>query len=181
MLGKTEAVVAADNDVIEQRDVHQAAGPLQLSGHLAVVRAGRGIARWMVVNGHHGRGIQLEGSSDEFARKHGGAVEGTLEHFLNGQDVVPGVQKDHCEDLPVAIAEAPGKQPLHVPRVADERPLLDFLGKVPNGDGCQGFQGGHLSRPQTGDGLQLVMGCLKQATKSFKLLQQGAEASRGRC
>ena len=30
VLGKAEAVVAADDDVIKQRDVHQAAGPLQL-------------------------------------------------------------------------------------------------------------------------------------------------------
>ena len=40
MLGKAEAVVAADDDMIEQRDIHEAAGPLQLSGYLAIVRAG---------------------------------------------------------------------------------------------------------------------------------------------
>ena len=57
MFGNAEAVVAADDAVIEQRDVHQAAGPLLFLGHLAIIRAGREIARRMVVNSHHGRGV----------------------------------------------------------------------------------------------------------------------------
>ena len=74
VLGEAEAIVAADDDVIEQRDIQQAAGPLQLPGDLAIIRAGRGIARGMVVNRHDGRGIQLKGSSNNFPRKHGSAV-----------------------------------------------------------------------------------------------------------
>jgi hypothetical protein len=50
VLGKAEAIVAADDDGIEHGDVHQAAGSLRLSGHLA------GAVLWPTVYGGCERG-----------------------------------------------------------------------------------------------------------------------------
>ena len=66
---------------------------------------GEGLPEGWLCTAHDGRSIQLKSPPDDFPRKHGGAVEGALKHLLHSQDVVPGVQKDYCEDLPVAVPE----------------------------------------------------------------------------
>lgn len=118
VLDEAKGVIAADDNVIEQRDIQQPAGALQLPGDLAIIGAGGRIARRMVVNSHDGGGIQVKGSPDDVPGKHGNAVESPFKHFLHGQDVVPWVEKDYGENF--AIAEPAAKEALHVPRVSNE-------------------------------------------------------------
>lgn len=89
--------------MVQQPDVHQREGLLQAGGARPIRCRGLGIARRVVVEGHHGRGIEQEGPADDLPRGDLGAVDGAVEEVLASQDAMARVQEQAPENFPVGM------------------------------------------------------------------------------
>ena len=119
MFGEAPVAIVADDEVIQEGQLHQAACLFQLARDRAILWTRLGISRRMIVRADDGRRAMLERALDDFAGVDGAGVDGAPEQLLDGQDLVLAVQKEHGEDFVIQIAHRVGEELIDVIGISD--------------------------------------------------------------
>src|SRR5690606_16151597 len=107
--GEGDGDAVADDEVVEQADVHQRQRLLQARGDGAVGGAGFGAAAGVVVADDLRGGVVHQRAPDDLARVYLGAVHGAPEQLLETERAVAGVEEQDREDLVGVAAQALGE------------------------------------------------------------------------
>src|SRR5271169_1149160 len=100
----------ADDDVIQQADVHQREGLADTLGDQLGGLTGLGYARGVIVGDDHRRRISLQRLLDDFPRMHAGAVDRAAKQFLELNQPVAFIQVQTTKYLVLEVAQAGGEK-----------------------------------------------------------------------
>ncbi len=106
---QADALLAADNQVVQHSDVQKVQRLLQAFGDLAVCFAGLRIARRVVVEEDDCGSAKLDSTLCYDSRVDIAPVDGAAEEVLGGQDVVLGVEEDDAENFVTQMCAAGDK------------------------------------------------------------------------
>lgn len=134
--GQTGRAIGADNNVVEQPNLHQLQRLLDADGDGAVGGGGLRVAARMVVKGDDRRGIQQERPLHDFARVDFRAVHGAEEQVFDRQDGVPDVEEDAAEDFPVPVSAVGAEERCGGGRVGERAQPIQLAAQ----DALGGFQ-----------------------------------------
>ena len=90
---------ATDHQVVEDADVEETQGFFEAPSDHPVGCAWLGVARRMVVEEHHGRGVVMQSALGDNSRVDFAAVDGAREEMFGRNYPVLGVQEDDAEDF----------------------------------------------------------------------------------
>ena len=93
------------HELVKQPDVEQGEGFLEATGDGLVRQAGFADARRMVMSGDQGCGPVSQGLLGDYARVHGGAVNGSVKQLFVRDDTMARVQEQAGEHLVRKVAQ----------------------------------------------------------------------------
>ncbi len=103
--GKRHTLLRPDYDVVEHADIDKHQRVLHAPGQSLVGAARLGHSRRMAVEQYDRRGVRFECPLDDDAGVNGGAVDSSLEQFLDGPHAVAIVDEHAAEHLVAPVAE----------------------------------------------------------------------------
>lgn len=90
---------ATNHQVVQDADIEEAEGFFEAPSDSAVSGARLGVARRMVVEEHHGRGVVMQGALGDDPGMHLAAVDGAREEMFGRNDPMLGVQENGAENF----------------------------------------------------------------------------------
>src|SRR5689334_19504513 len=140
--------VVPDDEMVEERDVEQAARRDRLRREMEVIGTGRRIARWMVVDEDHPGRIESDRVPKQLPDPHEGRRHVALVDGGDAQDVVLRIKDHDAQLLALETAHLQDQAIGDVARSADQPAGRRPVGEQPSTE----FEGGHeLSRLRRAD------------------------------
>jgi len=172
VIGKAEGLLAVANDqVIQEADMHETADQVQGAGELLVLGRGFQAAGGMIVGNDQGGGISFEGGYDNLAGIHGVDRDRALVQHLGVNDPVGSVEVDNSKGLPFVAAQLMDQILGYIGGRGNIFLTGQSLPEITPGHALDEMEGEYILLTYPSDTGQTLGGCIQDCRERAQFLQ----------